>query len=289
MGLGTNLLIVCGSVKESQKATSSLVLSVQVVFSQAPILVAFSNMDDVTPVQSLTARLLQIRLEERAAKLALNAELRATKHRRESRSSTGFTHLEENIALSLVVKQQSTYNAAATYFGRMQDQSHHKFLEPRSREELIQVLGARFEALPHHHVQLLTNPVGAYWLKVSVAADKFIDEFKLRAWIIEQNVLKGLAPPSSEVGTFYDEAIIANHGIPILPPSRADMQLAKNRSWIYRYRGRWGISIGKVNTRDIVEPLEIHQKVGISQNLVGSALFVIFCDKYCFLMKKSIF
>ena len=216
-------------------------------------------MDDETPVQSLTTRLRELRSEERAAKLALNVELRATKHRRVSRSSTGFTHFEENVALSLVVKQNTTYNAALTYLVRMQDQSHHKFLEPRSREELFQVLGARFEALPYPAVQLLTNPVGAYWLKVSVAADKFIDEFKLRAWIIEQNVLKGLAPPSSEVGTFYDEVIIASHGIPILPPSRADMQLAKDRSWIYMYRGRWGISIGKVNTRDIVEPLEIHQ------------------------------
>ena len=148
-----------------------MVLSVR-VFSQPPILVAFSNMDDVTPVQSLTARLLQIRFEERAAKLALNAELRATKHRRVSRSSTGFTHFEENVALSLVVKQNTTYNAALTYLVRMQDQSHHKFLEPRSRGELFQVLGARFEALPYPAVQLLTDPVGAYWFKVSVAADK---------------------------------------------------------------------------------------------------------------------
>ena len=196
-------------------------------FSQPPILFPFCNMDDVTPVQSLTTRLRELRSEERAAKLALNVELRATKHRRVSRSSTGFTHFEENVALSLVVKQNTTYNAALTYLVRMQDQSHHKFLEPRSREELFQVLGARFEALPYPAVQLLTNPVGAYWLKVSVAADKFIDEFKLRAWAIEQNVLKGLAPPSSEVGTFYDEVIIASHGIPILPPSRADMQLTK--------------------------------------------------------------
>ena len=60
----------------------------------------------------------------------------------------------------------------------------------------------------------------------SVATDKFIDEFKLRAWIIEQNGLKGFASPNNEMGTFYDEAIIGNHGIPILPLSRADMQLA---------------------------------------------------------------
>ena len=138
------------------------------------------------------------------------------------------------------------------------------------------MFGARFEALPYPIVQLLTNPVGAYWHKVSVAADKFIDEFKFRAWTIEQNVLKGFAPPSSEAGTFYDEGIIAIHGVPILPPSRADMQSTKNRCWIYRYRGRWEISIGKMNTHDIMEPLEIHEKDRISQNLVGSALFVTF-------------
>ena len=131
----------------------------------------------------------------------------------------------------------------------MQDLSHHKFLEPRSRDELSQVLSARFHDLPLPIVQLLTHPVGAYWLKVSVAADKFIKEFQLRAWIIEQNVVKGLAPPSSEVGAIYDVVLTAAHGVPIVPLSRADMQLSKNRSWVYRYRGRWGISVGKVNIR----------------------------------------
>ena len=217
-------------------------------------------MDDVTLVQSLKPRLLQLRSEEMVAKRALNAELRATKHRRISRSSVGFTHFEEDVALSLVVKQNTTFNVAVTYLVRMQDLSHHKFLEPRSRDAVFQVLSARFQALPLPIVQLLTHPVGAYWLKVSVAAKKFINDFQLRAWIIEQNVLKGLAPPSSEVGSIYDEVITAAHGVPIIPVSRADMQLSKNKSWVYRYRGRWGISIGKVNTRDIVAPEEIHQK-----------------------------
>ena len=108
-----------------------------------------------------------------------------------------------------------------------------------------------FKVLPLPIVQLLTHPVGVYWLKVSVAAKKFIHDFQLRAWIIEQNVLKGLAPPSSEVVSIYDEVITAAHGIPIIPVSRADMQLSKNKSCVYRHRGRWRISIGKVNTRDI--------------------------------------
>ena len=218
-------------------------------------------MDDVTPVQSLKARLLQLRADELAAKRALDAGLRATKYRMTSRAATGFTHLEENVALSLVVKENCTYNAAVTYLVRMQDLSHHKCMEPRSRDDLLQVLRVRYEALPFGTVQLLTTPVGAYWLKVSKAADKYMDEFKVRAWIIEQNVVKGLAPPSSEVGTFYDEAILSTHAVPIPAPSRADMQSKANRSWIYRFRSRWGISIGKVNTRDIVDPEEIQQKV----------------------------
>ena len=161
-------------------------------------------MDVTNPLQRLKARLQHLRAEEVAATRALNNEQRASKYRRGSRSSTGFTHLEENVALSLVVKQNTSFNMSVTYLTRMQDLSHHKLMEPRSQVDLHQVLSATFHALPLHIVHALTHPVGEYWLKVSVAANKFINEFQLRAWIIEQNVVKGLAPPSSEVGAIYD-------------------------------------------------------------------------------------
>ena len=230
-------------------------------------------MNDTTPVQRLKSRLVELRSEEVVANRALNAELRATKHRRSSRSSTGFTHLEENVALSLVVKQNTSFNMGVTYLTRMQDLSHHKLMEPRSQVDLHQVLSATFHALPLHIVHALTHPVGEYWLKVSVAANKFISEFQLRAWIIEQNVVKGLAPPSSEVGAIYDQVLTAGHAAPILPVSRADMQSSKNRSWVYSYRGRCGISIGKINTRDIVAPEEIHQKVRFLGEIWSGARF----------------
>ena len=242
-------------------------------------------MDVTNPVQRLKARLEHLRAEEVAATRALNNEQRASKYRRGSRSSTGFTHLEENVALSLVVKQNTSFNMGVTYLTRVQDLSHHKLMEPRSQVDLHQVLSAAFHALPLHIVHALTHPVGEYWLKVSVAADKFIKEFQLRAWIIEQNVVKGLAPPSSEVGAIYDQVLTAGHAAPILPVSRADMQSSKNRSWVYRYRGRWGISIGKINTRDIVSPQEIHEKVIFLENIVGSALFLIFGTNHGFFKK----
>ena len=246
-------------------------------------------MDDTTPVQRLTSQLEQLRSEEVAAKRALNAEVRATKYRRKSRSSTGFTYFEEDVALSLVVKHNTSFNVAVTYLTRMQDLSHHKFLEPRSQVDLHQVLSARFHALPLQIVHVLTHPVGEYWLKVSVAANKFINEFQLRAWIIEQNVVKGLAPPSSEVGAIYDQVLTAAHAAPIIAVSRADMQSSKNRSWVYRFRGRWGISIGKINTRDIVEPEEIHEKVVFLRNFVGSALFLVFGTNLGFFRKCVFF
>ena len=86
-------------------------------------------MDDVALVQSLKPRLLQLRSEEMVARRALNAELRATKHRRISRSSTGFTHFEENVALSLVVKQNTSLR------GR-------DILDSHARSLTSQILGA---------------------------------------------------------------------------------------------------------------------------------------------------
>ena len=147
----------------------------------------------------------------------------------------------------------------------MQHQAHHKSLEHRSRQELHDVIRATFDALPLITVQQFQHPVGEWGLKVDAAANKFLDEFKLRNWIIEQNVLKGLAPPSSEVGTFHDVVAAAAHGPDVpLPSSRSDMSLAKNRHWMERYRGRWGITLGKVNSRGIVQPEEIREKVCVS-------------------------
>jgi hypothetical protein len=276
--------------KNQFKVASPSVFRLEVFsFYQATRKGVFSKMDVTTPVERLKARLEQLRAEEVAATRALNDEQRASKYRRSSRSETGFTHLEENVALSLVVKQNTSFNMGVTYLTRMQDLSHHKFLEPRSQVDLHQVLSARFHALPLHIVHVLTHPVGEYWLKVSVAANKFINEFQLRAWIIEQNVVKGLAPPSSEVGATYDQVLTAAHAAPIIAVSRADMQSSKNRSWVYRYRGRWGISIGKINTRDIVAPEEIHEKVVFLRNIVGSALFPIFGTNLGFLRKCVFF
>ena len=66
------------------------------------------------------------------------------------------------------------------------------------------VLRATFQVSPLPTVQLLLHPAGEWGLNVDAATNKFFDEFKLRTWIIEQNVLKGLAPPSSEVGLVND-------------------------------------------------------------------------------------
>ena len=76
-------------------------------------------------------------------------------------------YFEEDVALSLVVKQNTSFNVAVTYLTRMQDLSHHKFLEPRSKDDIFQVLSARFHALPLPIVQVLTHPVGAYWVRLA--------------------------------------------------------------------------------------------------------------------------
>ena len=142
----------------------------------------------------------------------------------------------------------------------MQSRSHHVNMAVKTRAELTAALTACFQGLPVHIVQLLNQPAGESWIKIDKAATKYMNEFKLRAWIIEQNVLKGLAPPSSECGAYLDNFIVGLQPPPVIPHvSRSDMTVVSNRQWMIRFRKRWNIFLGKVSSRDIVSPDEISE------------------------------
>ena len=132
----------------------------------------------------------------------------------------------------------------------------------RTRVELTIVSTACFDGLPVHIIQFLNHLPGDRWIKIDRAAAKYLNEFKLRAWIIEQNVLKGLAVPNREVGTYFDNFIVAvqpHAAVPHVP--RSDMTIVKNRRRMQTFRGRWNITLEKVASGDIVSPTEISEKV----------------------------
>ena len=229
---------------------------------------------DVSPAETLKRRLKRLREEELEVKRDLASVAKSSVQRQAYRGGTGFTHLEEHIASSIVLQEHGSYNCAVTYLLRMQCRSHHVTMPPRTRADLTTALTSCFDGLPVHIVQHLNHPVGDRWIKIGATAKRYLNEFKLRAWIIKQNVLKGLAPPSSEVGTYFDNFIIAGQpvgAIPFVP--RSDMTLIGNRRWMQRFRDRWNISLGKVASRDIVSPIEISEKVSKFRGGWECALF----------------
>ena len=62
-----------------------------------------------------------------------------------TRGAVGFTHMEENIASSLVVKEHGLYNCAVTYLLGMQGRSHHVTMLLRTRAELTAALTSCFD------------------------------------------------------------------------------------------------------------------------------------------------
>ena len=125
-----------------------------------------------------------------------------------------------------------------------------------------------------HIVQLLNHPAGDRWIKIAAAATKYLNKFKLRVWIIDPNVSNGLAPPSSEVVTYFDNFILAVQppvAFPHVP--RSDMTIIRNRRWMQGFRHRWNISLGKVGSRDTVSPIEISESVSKFKGGRKCALF----------------
>ena len=138
-------------------------------------------------------------------------------------------------------------------------------LEARSREDLDGTIRNEYHCLLLAIVQFVSAPVGDWWLKVDKLASQILEESKLRAWVIEQNVLKGLAPPSSELGIVSDDLCIVANGPDVLNNTpRSDKGLNMNRTWIRRYRLRWGMTLGKVPSSDTMSPDDLRDKVGFS-------------------------
>ena len=91
-------------------------------------------------------------------------------------------------------------------------------------------------------------------------AKRFQTEAAVHAWVVNQNVMQGIAPPSRSVSAVR-RALLGS-----VEPTKADLEMslplkAGEKKWVQRFRRRWGLSRGRLPAGDVVPVEELRSKV----------------------------
>ena len=218
---------------------------------------ASSSTDTRDAIKTLASRKKEIssQLKRLAASQAVAAKRRRL---------TGFTCAEQDFALRLYVL--ASHDAKVPIFFLKEKQitrtaGNYAIL---SDEALKLLLEDWFVLLPEDVLAAIHNPVLPQAKKLNDRAMTVLHEHRLRMWVLQQNILKGLAPTTSTMNIRFDA--ITSGGAEYEmddPATRGDVSVSRNRMWSLRFRSRWGIHLGKVQSRDRMDTGDLTQKVVI--------------------------
>ena len=171
----------------------------------------------------------------------------------------GFTCIELRFALCLYVLDGFDTKTSGVYLKQQLEQRYHVGMESYCDDEFsVMVENAYLELADNDAVALVVSSCPEDQKNI-LKAHNFLAERRLRDWIVMQNVVKGLAPLSSSVGSRWDSMHETSTENPF-GVIRGDMLHSKNRKWIGRFRHRWGLRLGKIPARDFMSTDEIHAK-----------------------------
>lgn len=96
--------------------------------------------------------------------------------------------------------------------------------------------------------------------KVFSLATAFRTEAAVHAWVVTQNVMQGIAPPSRSVSAVRRALL---HSV---KPTKTDLEMslplkAGEKKWVQRFQRRWGLSRGRLPAGDVVPVEELRSKV----------------------------
>ena len=216
---------------------------------------ASSSTDTRDAINNLASRAKEIsaQLKRHAASQAL-----AAKRRR----FNGFTCVEQDFALRLYVLAAHDVKVPVFFLKEKQVTRTGGNYAILSDDALKIVLEDWFTSLPEDELAAIHHPVLPQQKKLNDRAMTFLHEHRLRLWVLEQNVLKGLAPTTSTMNIRFDS--ITSGGAEYEmddPATRGDVSVSCNRMWSLRFRSRWGIQRGKVPSRDRMDTGDLTQKV----------------------------
>lgn len=208
----------------------------------------------------VAAKLLELKAQERKLRAEILKDQRRNVRKRKRELTGGFTDFEITFALRLYVLDSFCTTASVTWLTQQQGQ--------RRRSEISDVLSADELSVLVENQYLDLSDIDAAELAQStlpesqkqiLRAQTFLQERRLRDWIVVQNVEKGLAPLSSSCVVQWDALQEAHVDHPFVA-DRGDLSSSTNRMWIHRYRARWGLRLGKILARDFMDTSVIHDK-----------------------------
>ena len=218
---------------------------------------ASSSTDSRDAIKTLASRAKEISSQ---FKRHVASQAMAAKRRRFS----GFTCVEQDVALRLYVLAAHDVKVPVFFLKEKQVTRTGGNYAILSDDALKIVLEDWFTSLPEDELAAIHHPVLPQQKKLNDRAMTFLHEHRLRIWVLEQNVLKGLAPTTSTMNIRFDS--ITSGGAEYEmddPATRGDVSLSRNRMWSLRFRSRWDIQLGKVQSRDRMDTADLIGKVVI--------------------------
>ena len=241
---------------QTRKFTSHLAQD-NISVSRVTFIMASSSTDSRDAIKALASRKKEIssQLKRLAASQAM-----AAKRRRLS----GFTFVEQTFAVRLYVLAATDAKVPILFLKEKQVSRTAGKYAILSDEALKLLLEEWFDLLAEDELAAIRNPVLPQQKKLHDRAMTFLHEHRLRLWVLEQNILKGLAPTTSTMNIRFDA--ITSGGAEYEMDDRAtrgDVSLSRNRMWSLRFRSRWDIHLGKVQSRDRMDTADLTEKVVI--------------------------
>ena len=204
-------------------------------------------------------------LELNSAQIYITRDIRKIgdnhQKRRRIAAHGGFTAREATFALHLYDVAGCSLTSAVFYLTQQLQSKHHVNTLTYDAAELGRMIEDWFLALDDVGVTALSVSDRPTVKRCIARAAKFHDEHKLRLWVAEQNVLKGLAPSTSSMALQCDSLDLDGPvDVELARALRFDVMMSRNRMWAFRFRRRWGMTYQKIPSRDNLSNEDIHAK-----------------------------
>ena len=145
-------------------------------------------------------------------------------------------------------------SVATEYLHKYKQRYHHATV---ARHDLIAVVEQWVIDLPQASYDILLLPVSESEVKAVQVARKFFAEHSTAMWIERNNEQKGVAPGTFSVMSKFDHELVGAQRVlnDMDYDLRQDVRLPRHRSFAFRFRKRWQISLHSLKDRGDI-PME---------------------------------
>lgn len=175
-----------------------------------------------------------------------------------SAQRSGYSAFKVTLSIAVYILSGHDLTIAAAF---LRQQRKH---EPAESDDFLQGLVAQWYLDSHELFEAgVFDPSTEAEKKLRRDALEWLAEYQTYCWILQQNVL-GMAPANMQMlGEFMERcrALGAEHQATAAEHLQ-HQQGRGARKWSHRFRQKWNIRMGKLNTREPSSPSEVTDKAG---------------------------